>query len=224
MHEPCFLANGHAIMPHHWFLRGNSILAHAWPLRTVSYGDKTGWVVEEYMMIIVPQDEFLIPFSTWDSSQFASGLPSARYIVGTFVQVTSSQEFSMSRIGSILQPDGGIVPWLRTQPNVGNCWRVLASGACVYCFPIWLYCDDVSGNQSKKWNKHHSFLFSPAGLPRVQFQKEYNVHFLCTSNLASPLEMMDHIVEQLEYVYLYCSSADILTISGPSRTAWDGGI
>ncbi|KAI9429051.1 hypothetical protein H4582DRAFT_2114726 [Lactarius indigo] len=156
VHEPCFLANGRAIMP-------------------------SGWVVEEYTTIVVPQDEFLILFNTWDSSQFASGLPSARSIVG-----------------SILRPDGEVVPWSRTQPSVGNRWRVRASGAFVYCFPIWLYCDNVSGNQSKKWNKHYSFLFSPAGLPHAHFQKEYNVHFLCTSNLASPLEMMDRIVEQLE--------------------------
>ncbi|KAI9430425.1 hypothetical protein H4582DRAFT_2113848 [Lactarius indigo] len=148
VHEPCFLANGHAIMP-------------------------SGWVVEEYTTIVVPQDEFLIPFNTWDSSQFASGLPSARSIVG-----------------SILRPDGEVVPWSRTQPSVGNRWRVRASGAFVYCFPIWLYCDDVSGNQSKKWNKHYSFLFSPAGLPRAHFQKEYNCPF--------PLHMMDRIVEQLE--------------------------
>ncbi|KAI9436623.1 hypothetical protein H4582DRAFT_2078249 [Lactarius indigo] len=149
VHEPCFLANGCAIMPYCWFLRGGSILANAWPLRTVGQGDETGWVVEEYTTIVVPQDKFLIPFNTWDSSQFASGLPSARHI-----------------FGSVLQPDGGIVPWSRTRPSVGNRWRVHASGA--------------------------------PGLPRAQFQKEYNVHFLCTSNLASPLEMMDRIVEQLE--------------------------
>ncbi|KAI9442451.1 hypothetical protein H4582DRAFT_1809218 [Lactarius indigo] len=190
VHEPCFLANGRAIMPYRWFLRGDSILAKAWPLCAVGQGDRSGWVVEEYTTIVIPQDEFLIPFNTWDSSQFASGLPSARSIVG-----------------SILRPDGEVVPWSRTQPSVGNRWRVRASGAFVYCFPIWLYCDDVSGNQSKKWNKHYSFLFSPAGLPRAHFQKEYNVHFLCTSNLASPLEMMDRIVEQLESV-----------------AAWDEGI
>ncbi|EGO31054.1 hypothetical protein SERLADRAFT_364786 [Serpula lacrymans var. lacrymans S7.9] len=64
-------------------------------------------------------------------------------------------------------------------------------------FPIWMYCDDRSGNMSKKWNEHNSFLFIPAGLPRFKAQQEYNVHFLCTSNLAPPLEMLDGIVGQL---------------------------
>ncbi|KAF8263906.1 hypothetical protein EI94DRAFT_1703635 [Lactarius quietus] len=58
----------------------------------------------------------------------------------------------------------------RTDPEVGNHW-----------------------NQSKRWNKHYSFLFSAAGLPHALFQHKYNVHFLCTSNLAALLEIMDGI-------------------------------
>jgi hypothetical protein len=102
----------------------------------------------------------------------------------------------------MLEPNGHVFKWTRTDPEVGNRWRVIARGARVYTFPIWLYCDDVSGNQSKRWNKHYSFLFSAAGLPRALFQHEYNVHFLCTSNLAPPLEMMDGVVNQLEYVFV----------------------
>jgi hypothetical protein len=59
-----------------------------------------------------------------------------------------------------------------------------------------MYCDDTSGNLSKKWNKHNSFLFLPGGLPHEQSQKEYNIHFLSTSNIAPPLEMLDGIVKQ----------------------------
>jgi len=64
--------------------------------------------------------------------------------------------------------------------------------------PIWLYCDDTSGNVSKKWNEHNSFLFQLAGLLHTHLGKEYNVHFLSTSNLAPPLEMLDGVVNQLE--------------------------
>ncbi|KIK31485.1 hypothetical protein CY34DRAFT_103231 [Suillus luteus UH-Slu-Lm8-n1] len=64
--------------------------------------------------------------------------------------------------------------------------------------PLWLYCDDTSGNLLKKWNKHNSFLFTAAGLPRAAVHKEFNVHFLWTSNIAPPLEMLDGIVDQLE--------------------------
>ena len=78
--------------------------------------------------------------------------------------------------------------WTFTNPVIGNQWRELAKGHRTLCFPIWLYCDDTSGNLSKKWNEHNSFLFMPAGLSQSEAQKEYNIHFLSTSNIAPPLE------------------------------------
>ena len=63
-----------------------------------------------------------------------------------------------------------------------------------------LYCDDTSGNRSKKWNEHNSYLMTAAGLPREDAQREYNIQFLCTSNIAPPLEMLEAIVDQFEYV------------------------
>ncbi|KAJ7340636.1 hypothetical protein DFH08DRAFT_915624 [Mycena albidolilacea] len=74
----------------------------------------------------------------------------------------------------------------------------IAQGSRMVVFPMWMYCDDTSGNVSKKWNEHNSFLMTPASLPREEAQKEYNIHFLCTSNLVRPLEMLDGIVDQLE--------------------------
>ncbi|KAJ7498183.1 hypothetical protein B0H11DRAFT_2383263 [Mycena galericulata] len=102
-------------------------------------------------------------------------------------------------IKDVLDPaTGNILSWTLTNPVVGNPWRERAKGSRVYAFPIWLYCDDTSGNLSKKWNEHNSFLFTPAGLPREQSQKEFNIHFLSTSNIAPPLEMLDGILDQLE--------------------------
>lgn len=97
------------------------------------------------------------------------------------------------------EQDVHLTPWTRTDPSAGNRYRILAKGARVYMFPLFLYCDDTSGNSSKKWNKHNSFLFTAAGLPRAELHKEHNIHFLCTSNIAPPLEMLEGIVEQLEY-------------------------
>ena len=53
----------------------------------------------------------------------------------------------------------------------------------------------------KKWNEHNSFLFTLAGLPGSETSKEYNIHFICTSNLAPPLEMLDGVVTQIEYFF-----------------------
>ena len=86
----------------------------------------------------------------------------------------------------------------------------MAKGFRVAALPLWMYCDDTSGNMSKKWNEHNSFLFTLAGLPREHTAKEYNIHFLCTSNIAPPLEMMDGVVSQIEYVFLGASMMPIL--------------
>lgn len=91
--------------------------------------------------------------------------------------------------------------WTLTNPAVGNEWRKKADGAECLSFPIWLYCDDTSGNTSKRWNAHNSFLFTAAGLPRSEASKEYNVHFLATSNSAPTLEMLDGIADQLQCVF-----------------------
>ncbi|KAJ3884694.1 hypothetical protein GG344DRAFT_91457 [Lentinula edodes] len=85
----------------------------------------------------------------------------------------------------------------KTNPSEGNRWRSKSQEKHVVAFPIWLYCDDTLGNVPKKWNKHNSFLFSAAELPRHLASKESNIHFLSTSNSAPPLEMLDGIVEQL---------------------------
>ncbi|KAI0654160.1 hypothetical protein C8Q70DRAFT_926326, partial [Cubamyces menziesii] len=78
-----------------------------------------------------------------------------------------------------------------------NVLRIEAQGLRVVGCPLWLYCDDTSGNSSKKWNKHNSLLFTLAGLPRALVHLMYNIHYLATSNIAPPLEMMEQLVEQL---------------------------
>ncbi|KAJ8077858.1 hypothetical protein PM082_002299 [Marasmius tenuissimus] len=104
----------------------------------------------------------------------------------------------VTKISDVVAPCGNTIPWTLTDPVKGNRWRALATGHRVASFSIWLYCDDTSGNTSKRWNEHNSFLFTAAGLNRTEVSKEYNIHFLCTSNTAPPLEMMDGVVDQIQ--------------------------
>ncbi|TEB29592.1 hypothetical protein FA13DRAFT_1631817 [Coprinellus micaceus] len=77
-----------------------------------------------------------------------------------------------------------------------NPWQAKAKGCPCMAVLVYLYCNDTSGNKGKKWNKHHSWVFTMTGLPRKEALKEYNVHFLSVSNIAPPLEMPDGIVDQ----------------------------
>ncbi|KAH9808088.1 hypothetical protein DFH28DRAFT_1198469 [Melampsora americana] len=44
-----------------------------------------------------------------------------------------------------------------------NPWRIKAHGRIIRHVPLVLYCDDLSGNVSKRWNKHMAFYFTLAG-------------------------------------------------------------
>lgn len=178
LYEPCILSDGQVCMPYEWFYRDEKLHASVWMMRAF----ENSWIVEEYNSAVLSQDDFLVNFVDWDSSYLSKSCPKATKIAGV----------------QLKQDSTSLSPWTRTNPIEGNCWRGRAKGAHVFSFPIWLYCDDTSGNQSKKWNKHNSFLFIPGGLPRSYVHLEYNIHFLCTSNIAPPLEMLDGIVEQLE--------------------------
>ncbi|KAI8996109.1 hypothetical protein BC832DRAFT_520421, partial [Gaertneriomyces semiglobifer] len=80
--------------------------------------------------------------------------------------------------------------------------RTKAQGKRVVMIPLILFCDDVSGNVSKKWNAHYNWYMQLAGLPFEQTQLDYNVHFIATSNTLSPLqigrEVLQDIVDGIE--------------------------
>lgn len=100
-------------------------------------------------------------------------------------------------VGQRTSVTGEIEPW---EEPLTNPWRERAQGHKVISMPYWLYCDDTSGNRSKKWNEHNSFLMTPAGIPRQEAQGDSGIQFLCTSNAAPPLEMMDGVVTEFECV------------------------
>ncbi|ORY41327.1 hypothetical protein BCR33DRAFT_826249 [Rhizoclosmatium globosum] len=63
----------------------------------------------------------------------------------------------------------------------GSALRLRACGRRVFNVPITLFNDDTSGNESKKWNKYESILFTLAGLPFKESQLQHNIFFVCTS-------------------------------------------
>ncbi|KAJ7844241.1 hypothetical protein B0H14DRAFT_2585305 [Mycena olivaceomarginata] len=158
---------------------GGQFFASCWAVTT---DEHSGWrVIIKSEPYVVPAAEFLKNFPEFKTDANYYNVPDPTNIINVLDE--TSQETT---------------DWTYTDPKVGNTWRAKAEGCRVVSFPLWMYCDDTSGNVSKKWNEHNSFLVTPAGLPREESQKKYNIHFLSTSNIAPPLEMLDGIVEQLE--------------------------
>ncbi|KAI8999641.1 hypothetical protein BC832DRAFT_534096, partial [Gaertneriomyces semiglobifer] len=99
--------------------------------------------------------------------------------------------------------------------------REKAQGKRIVMVPLILFCDDVSGNVSKKWNAHYNWYFQLAGLPFEYTQLDYNVHFLATSDTLSPLqigrEVLQDVVSGLEKginAYDVMQREEILAVGG----------
>lgn len=154
--------------------------------------------------IIIGEEELLknFPQLTLDTSSYPELEPVSN-IEGMDLSLKfSSRTYLKTDSIDISTTPHTVESWRLTNPVIGNPWRERADGALCLSFPIWMYCDDTSGNTSKKWNKHNSFLFTAAGLPREESSKEYNIHFLSTSNIAPPLEMLDGIADQITSVVI----------------------
>ncbi|KAG1874861.1 hypothetical protein F4604DRAFT_1924992 [Suillus subluteus] len=65
-----------------------------------------------------------------------------------------------------------------------------AQGQMVYAVPLILFMDNISGNISKQWNKHHAVYMSNANLPHEMLEKEFFVCFITSSPHAVPMELM----------------------------------
>lgn len=201
--EPTLLTDGTACMPTRWFTRKGSdhFFAESWPLIAHMITNQPGWVVMEHAAFVLSSEHLLHNFTSFCASHTTYNIPHPASIHGAHTSIILLYWCLLRLTLGVQRIVGGpLHAWSLTDPVVGNRWRKLADGQRVLAFPLWCYCDDTSGNVSKKWNKHNSFLFSPAGLPRSQVHKEYNIHFLCTSNIAPPLEMLDAVVNQLKYV------------------------
>ncbi|KAG2335355.1 hypothetical protein BDR05DRAFT_859219, partial [Suillus weaverae] len=73
-----------------------------------------------------------------------------------------------------------------------------SNGRLVLTVPLIIFMDDVSGNVSKQWNKHHAVYMSNASMPREMLEKEFCVRFVSSSPHASPMEIAKAVKESIE--------------------------
>lgn len=235
-YEPAQLMDRTVCMPVRWFLReerqGDRLIsrffAQAWRLQPAIFeGTFQGYIVNEWDTFEVDACHLALNFPQMVATFEIDRLPDPRNILGMCYSYLATIPRSVdTTLGVCKDASGGVFPWTYSKnPAEGNDWRTKAKGSKVVSFLLWLYCDDTSGNLSKKWNKLNSFLWTPAGLPRFMSQRQYNVHFLTTSNKAPLLEMLDGIVEQLEYVLCFSEGSLVVDENEcPCREGQQDGI
>ena len=192
------LSNGQLCIPHRFFTRNGAVRVKAWSLSPTRNSDgDSGWIVEKSIQVDCSVSELSVTIMGLVQGGYLShGLPRVQDILGNnFILNDHGYAFANFKIGEREDPSAPLTPW--NEPTM-NPWRIKARGKQVISCAQWLYCDDTSGNRSKKWNEHNSFLMASAGLPRELAQSESTISFLCTSNAAPPLEMLDGVVTEIE--------------------------
>jgi hypothetical protein len=187
------------VIPMRWFMREGKVWGKVHRLR--EHPVEHAFIIDARSPCEeLPLTSFFNSYVELKTDHRFFGLPDPSKVVGMYsalclVPWVLIRGTGIARSGSWNRTDLQIEPCFDIQ--VPSPLRALADGKRVLALPIWFYCDDTSGNLSKKWNKHNSLLFTLAGLPRALASLAYNVHFLATSNIASPLEMFDAIVNIL---------------------------
>ena len=109
--------------------------------------------------------------------------------------------------------------------HMPNPLRAKANGWMVYySVPLIIFLDDVSGNISKQWNKHHVIYMSNALLPREMLDKQVCVQFCSASPHASPIELMHALRDNIMYVMFYLFQNAPKTTRKESLGRWHCGI
>jgi hypothetical protein len=76
--------------------------------------------------------------------------------------------------------------------------RVLANGEELYVVMLPLWCDEVSGNHSKQYNKHINIYMANSNLPGRLLQQEYFVCFVSMSPHASSPEQFSAVLDDIK--------------------------
>ncbi|KAJ3897332.1 hypothetical protein F5879DRAFT_814024, partial [Lentinula edodes] len=189
VNEPALVRNPQSdttslVLPTRWFLRNHEIWARVQYLYRNPGGDSLLIDMRSGECDEIPLNSFFASYVDIKDNYHHFGIPDPDTIIG----VARSGDWSPES----LRID-------ECQIECPNPWRKIAAGKRVIPVPIWFYCDDTSGNVSKKWNKHNSLLFTLAGLAPEKIHLLYNIHFLATSNTTSPLEMVEKLVEMIQY-------------------------
>jgi hypothetical protein len=79
-----------------------------------------------------------------------------------------------------------------------NPLREIAKGKDLYVIMVPLWCDDVSGNRSKQYNKHINMYMVNSNLPGRLLQQEYFVRYVSASPHATAPEQFSELKKQVK--------------------------
>ncbi|EGO23109.1 hypothetical protein SERLADRAFT_416571 [Serpula lacrymans var. lacrymans S7.9] len=128
--EPTLLKDGTVCMPHRWYKKSSIMWFSAWCMVSEARANQTGWISNQGDQIDLSEVELSI---------YGKDLISSLYLGSAYPSFNNIHGYRRSC-------DGPIEEW---PLSLLNPWRAKAKGSRVVSYPVWLYCDDTSGNRSK---------------------------------------------------------------------------
>ncbi|KAL9935445.1 hypothetical protein V8E36_005793 [Tilletia maclaganii] len=95
---------------------------------------------------------------------------------------------------------GGITKVLRgeKEQKLLNPLRRIAQGRMVYSIPLYVFMGDLSGNRSKRWNKHLAYYVQSAAIEAEKPGADATIRLFTVSDKASAQEICEALVEELQ--------------------------
>lgn len=157
--EPVRQSEGQFCILFCFFIWRGIMHARVWPLVVVQDElGRQGWIIEKSDEYKCQADALYLTILQILHSDY---VPDICEIWGIHILFAMLYSTHVMLSGMRTTFAGGIEHWL--EPLI-NPWCTKAQGKRVLSMPFWLYCDDTSGNRSKKWNEHNSFLMTPYSL------------------------------------------------------------
>ncbi|KAL1757677.1 hypothetical protein FB107DRAFT_289061 [Schizophyllum commune] len=133
-------------------------------------------------------------------------MPEKRIVPSDLFEYT--YEDVVARVGD--PPKWEISDTLPHPPTMPNPLRDLAPDCDIYVVMVPFWCDDVSGNKSKQYNKHINTYMANSNLPGRLLQQEFFVRFVSTSPHATSPEQFAAVRDQINATHtkpIHCFNA-----------------
>jgi hypothetical protein len=133
-----------AVLPIHWFIQGGALWAKAHQLICET---SDSYLIDATATLDVPLSSFQFNTLHFGYIYKRYSMPNPQHISGEMFCFKGPKMMLITEAGILCKVEEDLQP---IALPLLNPWRAKAKGQCVFSTPIWMWCNNMSGNESKK--------------------------------------------------------------------------